>query len=114
MNSFNGRKETYQVNLLPDLHNKIWLNRLSCVGQNSGNAYVISQQKNTREWSCSCKAWIFSLKRKGFRDCDHLFATGLLKVQDGENAPVSIINIIGPTRYYAQMAQRHGTITIAK
>lgn len=110
---FVGEKEKYEVSLLPDLHGKVWLNRLSIVGQSSGHKYVLSQQKKTLEWQCSCRGWIFSLKRLGYRDCDHIRATGLKGLKEGENPPQEIIDIIGDLRWYAQQAARFGKVNLA-
>lgn len=111
---FDGKKEQYELTLLPDLHGKIYLNRLSITGLSSGHKYVISQQKNTLEWACSCKGWIFSLKRLGFRECDHVIATGLRDLKPGANPPQEVIEIIGELRWYAQSAERFGEVTLAE
>ena len=110
---FRGVKEDYELSLLPDaLHGKVYLNRLGVTGLTSGHKYVISQQKNSLEWACSCKGWIFSLNRLGYRECDHVIATGLRDVQPGENPREEIIEIIGAMRWYSQQAARFGEVTV--
>jgi len=114
MARFRGEKEIYEVTLLPDLHGPVFLNRLQVRGLSSEHKYVISQQKNSLLWHCACRGFIFSKKRVGYYTCDHVRACGLERLQPGQNPPKAFIEVIGPTRWYVQMAQQFGEVSIAE
>lgn len=56
---------------LPD--NAQYTNRFEIASETSNRLYVVAQNKNTGEWSCSCPAWIIKKAGKE-RTCKHLRA----------------------------------------
>jgi hypothetical protein len=113
MRVFKYKEDAFEVDLMPEVHGKVFLNRLRCKNQNNGKEYVLSQQKNTLEWQCSCIGCRFSVKRCGRRECKHLRAMGLLGLKPGDPPPQAIIDIIGESRWYAQQARRFGEVKLA-
>jgi len=55
--------------LLPD--NAQWKHRMQIKSESSGRVYVVSQNKASGGWGCSCPGWITH------RTCKHLKALGL-------------------------------------
>ena len=52
------------ANTLPD--NDQWQNRFEIKSESSGRIYIVSQNKVSLKWACSCPAWITR------RKCKHL------------------------------------------
>jgi len=108
--------EVFEVELMPDLHGKRFINRLCIKSLSSGHKYVLSQDKDLT-WACSCHGWTRhcdeSKPRHLQRTCKHLKATGLEGLAPGTNPPQKLIEVIGEMRWYAQMARRTGTVTLA-
>jgi hypothetical protein len=55
--------------LLPD--NTQWKHRMKIPSASSNREYIVSQNKSTGGWGCSCPGWIIH------RNCKHLKALGL-------------------------------------
>jgi hypothetical protein len=63
---------------LPD--NDSWTNRFEIKSESSNRVYIVSQNKSSGEWGCSCPGW--RIMRNGVRKCKHLSSLGLLGAGD--------------------------------
>lgn len=59
---------------LPD--NDQWTNRFEIESESSDRIYIVSQNKKTGEWGCSCPGW--RIPKNGVRSCKHLRSLNLL------------------------------------
>jgi hypothetical protein len=51
--------------------NAQWMNRVEIRSESSSRLYVVAQNKQTKDWGCSCPGW--AIKRHGReRTCKHL------------------------------------------
>jgi hypothetical protein len=63
---------------LPD--NDQWTNRFEIESESSDRIYIVSQNKKTHEWGCSCPGW------RTRRKCKHLSALNLIGASDVKKA----------------------------
>ena len=58
-----------------------YINRVEIKSSSSSRVYVVAQDKDTKEWKCSCPGW--TVKKEGKeRTCKHLKEMGLSKKEN--------------------------------
>ena len=59
--------------LIADEPGSKWINRIRISSETSMAVYIVSQDRDTKSWACSCPGWSMSRRRS----CKHLAQLGL-------------------------------------